>query len=106
MRGLYGAQMRRALRWLFEDRTTGRIVVAQWPNVPLWIWIASAVVRRFVPRGWEVAVGGWHADPHSVAVVIGSFALAVWAALEVARGVNPFRRAVGAGVLLSLALQL
>jgi len=90
--------MRRAFRWLFEDGSTGRIVIVQWPNIPLWIWIASAVGRRVVPRGWEFAVGGWQANPRSVIAGLGTLALLVWAALEVARGVNPFRRVVGAVV--------
>jgi hypothetical protein len=87
---------------LFEDRSTGRIVVMQWPNVPLWIWIAASISRRFVPQGWEVAVGGWHADPRSVVGVLGTVALVVWAALEAAKGVNPFRRGLGAVVLVSV----
>jgi hypothetical protein len=72
--------LRRAFRWLFEDRSTGRIVIAQWPNVPLWVWIVASLLR------WRlVATAG----------------LLVWAVLEVAKGVNPFRRALGAIVIAS-----
>ncbi|HUR79054.1 MAG TPA: hypothetical protein VMZ22_13985 [Acidimicrobiales bacterium] len=73
--------MRRALRWLFVDRTTGRIVVAQWPNVPLWIYIVATILR------WSL---------------IASVALAVWAILEIVKGVNPFRRLLGGLVILGM----
>ena len=94
--------MRDALRWLFEDRTSGRFVVVQWPNVALWIWIVSAIGRRLVPRGWEAAVSGWHADPRWLVSSVGFVALLAWAALEVVKGANPFRRIVGGAVLAAL----
>jgi hypothetical protein len=84
--------MQRVLRWLFEDRSTGRIVVWQWPNIPLWIWIASTVVGLVVSAGWIS--------------VVGAVALAVWAVLEVWKGVNPFRRGLGAVVLLGQLVRL
>jgi hypothetical protein len=77
--------MRRALRWLFEDRSTGRLVVAQWPNIPLWVWIVASLLR-------------WH--------LVATAALVVWAVLEVAKGVNPFRRGLGALVLLAQLARL
>jgi hypothetical protein len=30
--------------WALRDRGTGRIVVAQWPNTALVVWIAASVV--------------------------------------------------------------
>jgi hypothetical protein len=30
--------------WALRDRRTGRIVVAQWPNTALIVWIAAGVV--------------------------------------------------------------
>jgi hypothetical protein len=88
---------RPVLRWLFEDRRTGRIVVAQWPNIPLWIWIAVSVVNRLVQPGgrWGTALS-----------VIGTVSLAVWAIDELVRGVNPWRRILGAGVLTLVAVTL
>ena len=80
------------VHWMFEDRKTGKIVLWQWPNVPLWIWIASRVVSRFLDGGVGTAVG-----------VIGTVALAVWAVLEVGWGVNPFRRIVG-GIVLAMLI--
>lgn len=79
-----------AVNWLFEDRKTGRLVLWQMPNVPLWVWIASMIVR--LPL---------HDAPRTVVSVVGSLALATWAVMEVGWGVNPFRRMLGAAVLLA-----
>lgn len=76
--------------WLFRDRRTGRIVVVQWPNLLLWAWLGTAVVRWvFAPTG---AAG-------TALHVAGSAFLVAWAADEVIRGVNPFRRGLGVAVL-------
>lgn len=87
--------MSKAINWLFEDRQTGKLVVWQMPNVPLWIWIASMIVRIPLDGGVRAAVG-----------LIGSLALAVWAVMEIGWGVNPFRRMVGAVVLIAGILGL
>jgi hypothetical protein len=76
--------------WLFRDRRTGRIVVAQWPNVALWVFIVAGVVRRWVP-----ATG-----------VVATVALLWWAVDEIVRGVNPFRRGLGAVVAVSTVVGL
>jgi hypothetical protein len=84
---------RRVFDWLFRDRTTCKVVIAQWPNVPLWIFIAAAAVRGVLhPAG---TVG-------TVVSAIATLALTWWAVDEVARGVNPFRRALGAVVLVAM----
>ena len=83
-----------ALRWLFTDRTTGRVVVAQWPNAPLWVFLAASLLRR-TTSGHDDLLGG-----------IGTAALAVWAVLELAKGDSPFRRLLGAGVLVLLLVRL
>jgi hypothetical protein len=89
--------MRRSLDWLFRDRTTGRIVVAQWPNPPLWVFIVATAIRAVLhPHG---AIG-------TAVSVIGTGALLVWAALEVARGADPFRRILGAVVLVGVVIGL
>ena len=75
------------LRWLFTDRTTGRVVIGQWPNAPLWVWLGATLVHRFV---WDAAPVAW----------VARAALLAWAVLELTRGVNPFRRTVGAIVLV------
>ena len=84
-----------ALRWLFVDRATGRIVVAQWPNLTLWIVVAAWAADR-VLRPSDGAAFWLH--------VVRDVALVVWAGDEIVRGVNPWRRLLGAGVLAGLAL--
>ena len=86
---------RTAADWIFRDRTTNRVVIAQRPNVPLALWLICLVVSRLAhPHG--------HAS--TVLSIIGTTALVIWAGDEVARGVNPWRRALGAGVLVGLLI--
>ena len=83
--------------WALRDRRTGRIVVAQWPNTALIVWIAASVVLALSdPDGtWGLALG-----------VVATVALSWWAVDEIVRGVNPWRRLLGtvvfAGVVVSL----
>ena len=87
----------RFVDWAFRDRASGRLVVGQWPNPPLWIfalaqalaWLASADARS---TGWAQGVA-W-------------IALAIWAADEVIRGVNPWRRGLGGAVLIGMLVRL
>ncbi|HEX7165636.1 MAG TPA: hypothetical protein VF230_01515 [Acidimicrobiales bacterium] len=89
--------MRRALRWFFVDPSTGRVVIAQFPNVALWLFIAACAVRRFAdPSG----------KARAVVSAVATAALAWWAIDECLRGVNPFRRLLGAVVLASVAVGL
>ena len=77
--------------WLFRDRQTGRIVVMQWPNIPLWLFIIASAVKRIThPTG----------GIDTVISVVAGLSLLTWSALEIAKGVNPFRRILGAVVLL------
>lgn len=83
--------MRRGLGWLLGDRTDPdrRWVVAQWPNIAAWAFVVLTLVRQVVDEG------GW-----GTAVFLGTrIALVWWAGDELLRGVNPFRRLLGAGVL-------
>jgi hypothetical protein len=77
----------KAFDWFFRDRRTGRITIAQFPNLALWIFLAAVVLRAIVPTdsGARTALD-W----------IGDAGLAWWAVDEVVRGVNPFRRVIGA----------
>ena len=85
------------LSWMFRSRRTGRISLAQLPNWQLVVWfLASAVIRLGNPQGWG----------RDVLAVIASAALALWAADEVLRGVNPFRRILGGAVLAGLVFSL
>jgi hypothetical protein len=79
----------RRLDWWLRDRTTGRIVVAQWPNAALVVWAVAAVTTRlglFPDRADEIR---W----------AGAGALIAWAADELVRGDSPFRRGLGLVVL-------
>ncbi len=80
---------------MFRDRTSGKLVIAQRPNVLVTLWLASTAIRwLFHPTG------SWS----TVLTTVGTIALVVWAGDEVARGVNPWRRMLGAGVLVWLLL--
>lgn len=83
--------------WLFRDRGTGAITIAQPPNLPIWIFIVAWLLTAvFDPSGW----------PGTVLEVVRTLALATWAVLEVWSGVNPFRRILGAGALAWIAWSL
>ena len=76
--------------WLFRDRRTGGITIAQVPNVPLIVFLVAVVVRWILhPSG---TVG-------TIVDVVALVALIVWAVDEIVRGVNPWRRMLGGGVL-------
>jgi hypothetical protein len=75
--------------WLFRDRRTGGYTVAQVPNWPLGVWLVATVLRLLLhPTG----------TAGRVLDVVGTGALLVWAVDEVVRGVNPWRRILGAVV--------
>jgi hypothetical protein len=83
-----------AVRWFFTDPATGTLAVAQWPNLPLAVFLAATAVRILTrPEG---AAG-------TAVAVVGGSAIAVWAVLEVVRGDSPFRRLLGAVVLVVTA---
>jgi hypothetical protein len=83
--------------WALRDRRTGRIVVAQWPNAALVVWMAASVLRALSdPDGaWGLALR-----------VVATVALSWWAVDEVVRGVNPWRRLLGAVVFAGLVVSL
>jgi hypothetical protein len=79
------------LRWWFENRETGAITVAQFPNWPLFAIGVGWLVGRVVDEG---------SRPHDVAGAAVTVLWLYWAADEVLRGVNPWRRLVGALVIV------
>jgi hypothetical protein len=83
--------------WLFRSRTTGRITVAQFPNAALLVWLAASLLQRF----WNPVAGG-----QEVLRWVSTGALVVWGGDEVLRGVNPFRRMLGASVLIWTAVSI
>jgi hypothetical protein len=87
----------RGFRWAFVSRRNDRVTVAQWPNLPLAIFLVCTVASRvFHPAG--VAA--------TFVRVVGVVALIVWALDEMARGVNPFRRLLGGAVLVTTVVLL
>ena len=83
----------RAFRWIFEDRRTGRIVIGQPPNVPILIFTgALAAESALRPRG----------ATRAALRLVQVASLTVWGADELARGVNPWRRALGAAALAAV----
>jgi len=81
--------------WLFRDRTTGRLTIAQRPNAPLIVFLTALALRWIVrPAGaWGAVVGS-----------AGVAGLLVWSGDEVVRGVNPWRRLLGGGVLAATVI--
>ncbi|MGH9022024.1 MAG: hypothetical protein ACRDV9_02830 [Acidimicrobiia bacterium] len=83
--------MKSTIDWLFRSRVTGRITIAQFPNLSLGLFLVASAVRAiFRPSG---ALGT------AVGVAV-TGALVWWALDEVIRGVNPWRRFLGGTVLL------
>jgi hypothetical protein len=85
----------RARDWLFRDRRTGAITVAQWPNLPLWLFF-GLMLAAWLARGAEPAAT-WLSLAADVA-------LSWWAIDELVRGVNPWRRLLGLATLIGLAI--
>lgn len=76
--------------WLFRNRQTGEITIGQRPNVSIIVFAVAWAIRRiFEPSG---VVG-------TVLDVVVTGALVFWAFDELLRGVNPWRRILGATVL-------
>lgn len=84
-----------ALDWMFRNRRTGRLTVAQVPNVPLVVCLAAVAALVAFRPGGRVA---------TALVVTAWGALVVWAVDEIVRGVNPWRRILGGGVLAVVAV--
>ena len=79
----------------FRNPESGEVVVAQMPNVPLWVFLAATAMRLLVhPTG---TLG-------TTVSVIGTAGLVVWAVLEIIGGDSPFRRVLGAVVVIGLVV--
>lgn len=90
-------RVRELFDWMFRDRRTGRITIAQPPNAPILVGTGALVVSRLVRRDSteEVVFSG-----------LAAAALTWWSLDELLRGVNPFRRLLGAGGLVLVVLGL
>ena len=85
------------VNWLFRNRQTGEITIAQAPNAPLIVFLVAAVVHRVFDITGNVG---------TALTIVSTGALAIWAVDEIVRGVNPFRRILGAIVLAAIAVSL
>lgn len=83
--------MKQKLRQFFTD-SEGHIVIGQWPNAALIIWIGASLLNRLVSD--EALSNGLT----FLAFSAGGY----WAALEILRGDSPFRRVVGVSILGAL----
>lgn len=75
----------------FRDPDTDEVVVVQMPNIPLWLFLIATAVRTLVHPAGVLGTG---------VSLIAQVSLAVWAVLEIAKGESPFRRVLGAVVLI------
>lgn len=82
--------IRQSLQWFFRNRETGDITIAQAPNAILWVAIAAGVLLWVLPATSTPAVA---------LEIVFKGGLLVWAVDEIFRGVNPWRRCLGAAVL-------
>ncbi|WP_133498759.1 hypothetical protein [Cognatilysobacter terrigena] len=82
-----------ALRRFFSD-ANGRLVIAQRPNLPLVLWAAFAIAARLMPPSHTRDVVGF----------VGSALAFTWAWLELTDGDSPFRRVLGALVLVGIVV--
>jgi hypothetical protein len=82
--------MRQFLQWFFRNRETGEVTIAQAPNLVLWVAIAAGVLLWVFPSS---------GNPSIALEIVFKGSLLVWAADELFRGVNPWRRCLGAAVL-------
>jgi hypothetical protein len=80
-----------AFGWLFRSRETGRVVVMQVPNRWLVLYGVLRLGEAVLPT---YGVVHWAATT----------ALVWWAGLELVHGVNPFRRVLGAAVLVFVVI--
>lgn len=73
--------------------------IAQFPNPPLIVALLAFALRWITPESWTNALSA-----------IGYVFLGVWAYLELAEGVNAFRRVIGAAglayVIVAIAQRL
>ncbi len=84
---------KRAFRWFFEDRATGRIVIGQVPNLALCVFAGAAAAEHLLKPGGAAGLA-----LRGVKVA----SLSIWALDEVVRGVNPWRRTLGAATLAAM----
>jgi hypothetical protein len=89
-------QCGRVVDWLFRDRETGGITIAQFPNAALGLFLVATGLERLLHP-----MGAWRTALRALA----AGGLIWWAVDEVIRGVNPWRRFLGGAVLAGQILR-
>ena len=84
-----------AISRFFRNPETGEVVVVQMPNVPLWVFLAAAAMRLLLHTTGTFG---------AIVSIVGTVGLVVWATFEIIRGESPFRRVLGAGVLIAMVV--
>jgi hypothetical protein len=82
-----------AIDWFLRSRDDGTIVLGQRPNARALAWMAAWSLSRVAPAG------PFRRSLETAAAAI----LVLWALDELLRGVNPFRRSVGALAMAAVA---
>jgi hypothetical protein len=91
------AHRRSGIGWFFRNPETGEVVVAQVPNLALWIFLVATAVRLLLhPAG----------TAGTVVSVVSTVAIVVWSLIEIVAGSSPFRRMLGGVVLVAVLLRL
>ncbi len=85
--------LRKILDRLFRSKE-GKVVILQFPNIPLWGWIIFTILAMFIKHG----------KPHGGFHLLGQSFLFAWAYLEVRDGDNIFRKVLGALTLISITI--
>ena len=76
----------------FFKNNDGTVVVVQPPNLLISVWVVLQVIQIFIPGN----------EPKLQ--VLSTAALFAWAYLELTQGESPFRKALGAVVLLFIVV--
>jgi hypothetical protein len=76
----------------FRNPETGRVVVVQAPNLPLYLFLGASAVASFGDVG--------------PARIVAALALAWWSIAEILDGDSPFRRVLGGMVLLGVLVRV
>ncbi len=78
------------LNKIFRDKQ-GKVVIIQFPNIPLSVWIVGLLLAKVLPSG----------DFSNFCKHISTLGLVVWGIIEILYGVNYFRRILGAVITIS-----
>jgi hypothetical protein len=82
--------------WWMRDHN-GALALARWPNPALAVWLIAVLI------GWTGLLGSARS---ATLAGVGRGALVVWALDELVRGASPFRRVLGAAVLVLQLIRL